>query len=220
MKKRKFVRTILLVILLLCIAFFICYFKFSPEIIYKKVIEFGVDKGISLADIINSAIGAFFGMITSLMLEKIIDSSQKKKTIDNIISELLSIKIGINNQIIKNLAPEIIHTYLYGSNQELIIDNETVELIDKYIKDMSYVIYVPIWETVLQTGDILEFKNKKYFEELILIYTKIYKIKILIDNYYEEKTFDGKQVINIVRECLELNQMFTDNKYKISALFN
>lgn len=220
MNKKNIFKFMPVAILILCVFLFISYFKLSPKIIYNKIVGFGVNAGISLADIINSAIGAFFGMITSLMLEKIVDSNQKKKTIDNIISELLSIKNGIHSQIIKNLTPEIIQIALSKSNYEISIANEIIELIDSNIKDMSYVIYVPIWETVLQTGDILEFKNKNYFEELILIYTKIYKIKILIDNYYEEKTVDFKQILIIIRECIELNQLFNDDKHIISALLD
>lgn len=183
------------------------------------MIEFGSKHGISTADIINSAIGAFFGMITSLMLEKLLESNNKKKSIDNIIAELESIRNGLNEQIINKLPTEYCQEITNGIQQSIEIDADLLEQINGNIKDLAYVIYVPIWETVLQTGDILEFKEKKYFEELIRLYTKIYKLKALIDDYYNEKEVNAVSVKKIIIECLELNDMFTNRGFYISKLF-
>ena len=113
---------------------------------------------ISLTDIINSAIGAFFGMVTSLMLEKRISSHRKRTSIKNIVSELISIRDGIKNAIIDNTPSSLKEKLLKNKKASLSPEEKNVlkSLADN-IYDMAFVIYVPIWETVLQTGDILEF---------------------------------------------------------------
>lgn len=210
---------------ILAIAFFLIVivvlnkFGLGHKYIYSHVIEFGLKHGISTADIINSAIGAFFGMITSLMLEKFLESNNKKKSIDNIIAELESIRNGLNEQIISKLPAENCQEITNGIQQSIEIDADLLEQINGNIKDLAYVIYVPIWETVLQTGDILEFKEKKYFEELIRLYTKIYKLKALIDDHYNEKEVNVVSIKKIIIECLELNVMFTNREFYISKLF-
>ena len=177
---------------------------------------------ISWTDIINSAIGAFFGMGASLLLEKMLVSFRKKKSIKNIVSELVSIRDGIKTQIIDNVPESLRKKLLSDKNSKISLTsdekNKLVDLSDN-IRDMAFIIYVPIWETVLQTGDILEFKNKKYFEELILLYTKIYKLKTLIDEFYNHSTCSEYDIIVILNECLELNQVFCDkNSYSIPLL--
>lgn len=182
------------------------------------MVEFGKKHGIKSADIINSAIGAFFGMITSLMLDKFIDSKSKRNSITNIIAELDSIRNGLYDQIICKL-PEQYHNRIINEKLEIDLDSELLDQINRNIKDLAYVIYIPIWETVLQTGDILEFKEKKYFEELIRMYTKIYKLKALIDSYYSEKEVNVICIRRIIIECVELNDMFSNKEYYISRLF-
>ena len=176
---------------------------------------------ISLTDIVNSAIGAFFGMATSLMLEKIIISHRKRTSIKNIVSELVSIRDGIRSAIIDNI-PDLLKKKVVDNKKPSLTFEEknALKRLTDNIYDMAFVIYVPIWETVLQTGDILEFKNKEYFEELILLYTKIYKLKARIDRIYkDDATYSERDVIEILVECLEIEEIFCDkNSYYIPTL--
>lgn len=215
--KKKAVSFLLAFLALISIVLLNKYGTFN--FVYKSSVEFGTKHGISSADIINSAIGAFFGMITSLMLEKFLESISKRKSIDNIIAELKSIRNGLNKQIISKLPPTYLQEHLNNSQGNIEIPVSVLKEIHKNIKDLAYVIYVPIWETVLQTGDILEFKEKKYFEDMIRMYTKIYKLKVLIDDYFGKDETDLICVKMIIDECVELNDIFTNNKFYISKLF-
>lgn len=72
---------------------------------------------------------------------------------------------------------------------------------------MVYIIYLPIWETVIQTGDILEFKDKSYFDTMIFVYTKIYRLKALIESYYKGEQ-NVLELTVILKECLDLDAVF------------
>ena len=82
---------------------------------------------------------------------------------------------------------------------------------------MVYIIYLPIWETVLQTGDVLEFKDKTYFDTMIFIYTKIYRLKALIEFYYKGEQ-NVLELMVILKECLDLDAVFSDPNSSIAEL--
>lgn len=175
--------------------------------------------GISLKDIINSAIGAFLGFWASLVLQKRATSANKRKSINNIIAELETIRDGIRGSVIAfipdSLKSDISNNLLVEEVRE---DKKAViGRIDKKIREMVYVIYLPIWETVLQTGDILEFKDQPYFDTMILIYTKIYRLKALIESYYKEEK-NMLELTAILKECLELDVLFSDSNSSITKL--
>lgn len=178
--------------------------------------------GISLKDIINSAIGAFLGFGASLILEKRTTSANKRKSINNIISELQSVRDGIRESIIV-LIPDKMKNAIYknllveGTDWEI---RGILERIDKKIIEMAYVIYLPIWENVLQAGDILEFKDKPYFDAMICVYTKIYRLKAIIESYYNENQndMDLERLTVILKECLDLDAIFSDANNPITKL--
>ena len=63
---------------------------------------------ISIFDVINSAIGAFLGFGSSLFLEKILVSSRKKTSIQNIVAELTSIRDGLRKTIIDSIEKDLV----------------------------------------------------------------------------------------------------------------
>lgn len=211
-------KSIYLLITIFCIAVFCTVLKGCASIDSAQIeSESSIDCAdvqISLTDILNSAIGAFLGFGTSLFLEQVLTSSRKRKSIDNIVSELISIRDGIREDILKSINLSAMRT-----DCNLVSTDIDMMLIDTKIRQMAYVIYAPIWETVLQTGDILEFKNKSYFEDLILLYTKIYKLKTLIDSYYKTISQEKNKLAEILTECVEIDEIFTNKeKYHIANL--
>lgn len=175
--------------------------------------------GISLKDIINSAIGAFLGFGASLILEQIATSANKRKSINNIVAELESVRDGIRESIISFIPDSIKRDISNGLlTEEFEKENKIVlEILDKKIKEIVYVIYLPIWETVLQTGDILEFKDKPYFDTMIFVYTKIYRLKALIEFYYKGEQ-NVLELTVILKECLDLDAVFSDPNSSIAEL--
>lgn len=151
-------------------------------------------KLINADDILNSAVGAFLGFGASMVVEAIVLTRRKKKSIKNVIAELESILGGLEKDLYNEIFKDKTNV-----NVEAITDWGGV--INK-IKGLAYVIYLPIWNAVLQTGDVLEFKNEKYFEDLVWVYTKLNKLQLLIDNYGEE--YDEKKAKRILRLYLDI----------------
>lgn len=175
--------------------------------------------GISLKDIINSAIGAFLGFGASLILEQMATSANKKKSINNIVAELETVRDGIRESVI-SFIPDSIKSDISNNllAEKFRGENKIVlERLDKKIREMVYVIYLPIWETVLQTGDILEFKDKPYFDTMIFVYTKIYRLKALIESYYKGEQ-NILELTIILKECLDLDTVFSDPNNSIAKL--
>ncbi len=175
--------------------------------------------GISLKDIINSAIGAFLGFGASLILEQMATSANKRKSINNIVAELQTVRDGIRESVISFIPDSIKNDISNNLLAEKFRGEKEVvlERLDKKIREMVYVIYLPIWETVLQTGDILEFKEKPYFDTMIFVYTKIYRLKALIESYYKGEQ-NVMELTVILKECLDLDAVFSDPNTSIAEL--
>ncbi len=218
MEKNKIIRKIA-VCLLVVISFFVLNHYKITDIIILKISSYLKSNDIQAKDVIVSAIGAFFGMGASLLLEQLLISSKKKNSIRNIVAELISIRDGINSEIVELLSDDLKST-IVSKECEVVFDEtqSNYKSIVHNIYDLAFVLYIPIWETFVQTGYILEFKNKKYFEELILTYTKIYKLQNMINAFYCNSIDEGKAVSLIIRECVELNELMINDKYQIKIL--
>lgn len=175
--------------------------------------------GISLKDIINSAIGAFLGFGTSIILEQMATSANKRKSINNIVAELETVRDGIRESVISFIPDSIKNDISNNLLAEELSGEKRVALerLDKKIREMVYIIYLPIWETVIQTGDILEFKDKSYFDTMIFVYTKIYRLKALIESYYKGEQ-NVLELTVILKECLDLDAVFSDPHNSIAEL--
>ena len=175
--------------------------------------------GISLKDIINSAIGAFLGFGTSIILEQMATSANKRKSINNIVAELETVRDGIRESVISFIPDSLKNDISNNLLAEELSGEKRVALerLDKKIREMVYIIYLPIWETVIQTGDILEFKDKSYFDTMIFVYTKIYRLKALIESYYKGEQ-NVLELTVILKECLDLDAVFSDPHNSIAEL--
>lgn len=123
---------------------------------------------LNLSDIVGSIAGAFLGFGASLIIENIIISKRKKKSINNIVAEIKPILDTLRNAI--RMSKELQEKIACGEKYDSIKKNYGKELENlAYIlrQKLSYTIYTPIWETILQNGDLLEFKDEDYFDELI-----------------------------------------------------
>jgi len=141
---------------------------------------------INWADIVNTAFGAFLGFGFSLLLEAKTIKENKKKSINNIIAELSQIYNGIEQIILSNYDEEL--STIFSKEGLNISDNEKEKLciFDRKVRSMAHVIYLPIWNTLIQTGYLLEFKDEKYFDGLIRIYTLMIRLQKLIDLYHDD----------------------------------
>lgn len=141
---------------------------------------------INWADIVNTAFGAFLGFGFSLLLEAQVTKENKKKSINNIIAELSQIYDGIEQIILSSYNEEL--SAIFDKGNHNISDNEKEKLyiFDGKVRSMAHVIYLPIWDTLIQTGYLLEFKDEKYFEGLIKIYTLMIRLQKLIDLYHDD----------------------------------
>lgn len=236
MKKRLFSLIFVLVIFLFCIFFIIIVLKnLESDSIVELALVTQTDNasnnvfGLSAADIINSAIGAFLGVGSTLLTEALLVSFNKKKSINNIILEIISVKEGVSEEITSSVSVTLkkcLSRYCTYSDALTSMgtfsdtDIQEIDSISRRLLLIKYVIYIPIWESVSQNGDLLRFKNKKYFEELILVYTRIYKIQSLVNDYeYNEGDYEVPWII--LRECLELEHLLSnDGAHELFSLIN
>ena len=145
------------------------------------------------AEISTTAVGALLGFGASLFLQNYFNILGKKKAISNIISEMANMVVLI----------------------ELINDNNDFD----YIKKSKNRIYIPIWDSVLQNGDLLMFKDEDYFEPLIAVYTVIISIKSKVDTFGGRREDFNDFIKEFNMECQELkNQLnkFTDSDKNIN----
>lgn len=181
----------------------------SNLIIHFKDVPSIVQTIFGLSDLANTAIGALLGFGASLFLENYLVGKNKEKAIDNIVAEMIDMSIYINDM----LSPTIIK-----NSQEIGINEAAKEVLDKYDQKEEYVetddnglsffkarilnhqykIYLPIWESILQNGDLLKFKEKAYFNILIQIYTRLNKFKVVVDSF--DKNIAGKDLYNFIYE--------------------
>jgi len=98
---------------------------------------------ISLGDILNSFIGAFFGFGLTLLIELIVSSLNKRSLR---IQSLLNLKVELT---------------------------DIKEAIDNSCNEDTLIIDIPIWETFVQSGGVFLFSRKKYYLDLLRTYSKI-----------------------------------------------
>ena len=166
-------------------------------------------------DLLIAFIGAFLGLGSALFLQKSLSNSQARKSIGNIIDELdvfFIDLIGVLTDI--------------NSSKSLTYDTpeSEIEIFAMVPKKLAYAIYVPIWETFVKTGNILEFKNKVYFDDLILLYSNIQKLSNMINWFVEneiilntkEDRIDKLKII--IDQCLYLKN-YLNYKPKLNKLF-
>lgn len=200
---RKFIIYLFIIVCTISMLYAICGFIVDIADVKNQTFA-SFFKLIKAEEIVNSAMGAFLGFGASILVEAIVLSRRKKKSIKNVIAELESILGGLQK--------DIYDEFFYG------IDNPDVSMINDWskpinkIKGLEYVIYLPIWNAVLQTGDVLEFKNEKYFEDLVWVYANLNKLQMLIDNFGDED--NPKKAERIFKLYLNIHKALNDESCK------
>lgn len=175
------------------------------------------------ADIANTAIGALLGFGASLFLENYVIGLNRASAIDNIVAEIKAmeslISKGFSDNIKKNggyYHDADISALFKAFDDKRAYDGKYVDALEKMvikIDKLRYALYIPIWDSVLQNGDLLQFKNKEYFDSLIKVYTYILKIKSLIDDFESSSAKNNFFNINIIyKEISKLNNAIEDLK--------
>ncbi|GHU48871.1 hypothetical protein FACS1894127_0490 [Clostridia bacterium] len=132
--------------------------------------------GLSYSDIINTALGAFLGFFASLCVENWLRKRRRGKCIVNIALELMDLKCRIEESLNITDIPSA----------------------------LSYKLYTPIWETIIGNGDILELKNKPYYNTLFKAYNSITKLSRLEDGTRENTHIDICEIVGMRKAVLAL----------------
>lgn len=145
-----------------------------------------VDNGISIYDILNSAIGAFFGaflgIITSFLMKSYEEKQSIKISINNIVDELNDIYINLKDK--KN------------ENRIAIKDNENAVI--RYD--------TPVWDAVIKSQYLFYFQKKPYYKDLTQVYATI--------KYCQEiEKKDDKKEEKIYQRNILFNQLQNLSKY-------
>lgn len=137
-----------------------------------------VFESININELFYAVLGAFWGFFIPFMAQKMIEKKNRKKIINNIFGELLGIKNKLHREIINplenmddNLIDQI-RKNTYIATMRLSRDQK-LRLIDCYdmITGVCLELYVPIWDALVATGDVTEFKDEDYFNDMLQVYT-------------------------------------------------
>lgn len=114
-----------------------------------------------LGDLAVAFVGAFLGFVAALLTDGVVRRRRKLRSIDNLLDEL--------HGFITALEPLILTLPLSDEgNHELALA-------------LRYRVHLPIWDAIVGTGDLLEFRDKPYFNALIRLYTVILELRARVD---------------------------------------
>lgn len=134
-------------------------------------------------ELLITFLGAFLGYISAIIVEKKISKKRSKDFIYNIIIELINIK---------------------NSLEEKTVNSKSLDKDCKSVPSpFAHSVYTPIWDTIIQTGDIIGLKDEKYYDELISVYGAIKHWTRcedwLSENYYK---LSEEQISEKIREIV------------------
>lgn len=150
---------------------------------------------LSLSDIINTAIGALLGFGSAFYLQYHLIRRKRQKSIENIVLELKDIR----------------------NTLEKWKDDTTIPPI------FGYALFVPVWDAIIGNGDVIELKNKPYYNSLFIVYSNVLKLQKmenwLYENYQICKNND-EYIKNIILQRKKVYSILTSTNYSIVDLFN
>ncbi len=162
--------------------------------------------------LVVTAIGALLGFGASLFLENYFVKRSKEKAIDNIVAEMSTMSALLDRAF--TVLNEYLSEYMEnikGKIDKMTEDEKKVKIDDMIEEEVKVLIdcdefrkrlnkaghrllgikiYIPIWDSILQNGDLLKFKDKPYFNALIAYYTVLISIKQSIDGSQNSLSFD------------------------------
>lgn len=78
------------------------------------------------------------------------------------------------------------------------------------------IIYIPIWDSIVGTGNILSYIKKPYYEDLIMIYSNIIDLKELEKTAMSKSTNSKEEMEYIVKKRNALYKIL--NEFDIESL--
>lgn len=177
---------------------------------------------IELYEILYASIGAFLGFFFAFLAGKSIDRHKRMQAIDNIKKELLALKQYIDHAILNDsrLTGVVAIIKARKDNGEITISGKEAEGIHEIISTIAYNIYIPIWETILFSGGILDFKDEEYFDELIEVYNSIKRLSNLVRHSVSLEMQNISMEISVVEQCIKISETLENNRSKLSVLLS
>lgn len=180
----------------------------------------------SLGELAYTTLGALLGFGASIFVENSIQTRERRKAIYNIVDEVVQQIINIssffdaesysNKFEQKDIDAFIESLYAPKATFDKTVD-PIVEAIIKRVEKSYQFIYIPIWESVLQNGNLLTFRNFNYFDSLIKTYNRIIQIKNKIESFDKRDCEDIKEQIKFIRDFynsfFKLLTLDIDNNY-------
>lgn len=160
----------------------------------------------SLGELAYTTLGALLGFGASIFVENSIQTRERRKAIDNIVDEVV--------QQIKNISTFFQADSYDNEFEQKDIDSfikslsapkasfdksidPIVEAIIKRVENSYQYIYIPIWESVLQNGNLLTFRSFDFFDSLIKTYNRIILIKNKIESFNLRNYINSNGMIEI-----------------------
>ena len=177
-----------------------------------------------LEEFAYTALGAMFGFGASVILENYILRYTKKKAFRNLVDEIIPTVIQLGELRKRKLARiakiPIVDKVVDKDalkNPEI---QEDIYSMFRSLKCYRDVVYFPIWESILQNGDLLYFRKEEYFDSLIRVYTHLIKIKHMIDDPAVDENDTEDMVNYIVQLDMNIKEFLTRGKDFDESLFD
>lgn len=146
-----------------------------------------------LQELFITGLGAFLGLLAALATEGIVRRRRKLRSFENLLDEARGFLLA--------LMP--------------ILDSEveTVEL----VAALKHRIHLPIWDAIVGTGDLMEFRERPYFDSLIRLYTMILELRSRVDGASLASDQESDDLAE-VRACVERIFVLTRNDAHLEPL--
>jgi hypothetical protein len=170
--------------------------------------------------ILYTFLGAFLGFFIPFLVQKKNEKRKKKKIINNIFRELSGIKNNLDVNIIMSLEKmdnDLINQIREKSIIEIYLREDLkTRLIECYdnISEVCLELYVPIWDALVATGDVIEFKDECYFDDMMQVYTHIKVIFNIVSFQLASSLSDEikrEKVLKIIKEVTIIESFLSDS---------
>ena len=193
----------------------------TPTTAKKSIIHF-FKSLLVLEDFAYTALGAMFGFGASVILENYILRYTKKKAFRNLVDEIIQIVVQLSELRKKKLAliSELSIVDLEDDEENLEKNTKKVSDTFRSLKCYKDVVYFPIWESILQNGDLLYFRREDYFNSLIRVYTRLIKIKHMIDDPAVDEKNANELLYYLLQLDMNIKEFLTPDKDFDESLFD
>lgn len=117
-------------------------------------------------EILLTVVGAFLGFGGALLAEGIVRRRQRMRSIHNVVDELNSLLTALDG---------------VWPTPDALRGPHRLAAIEALVRALAHRIHLPIWDSLVGTGDILEFRTKDFFDSLIGIYGRVLELRSRVD---------------------------------------